>query len=101
VDDDVVDRLAKAFPRYGLPAFADWELQANAMFQFEVWTGLSNLGYGVNIQHYNNLVQEEMVKTFGAPKQWKLIAEMPIGKSMGIYPKLEPYSKDVKVLIRK
>jgi predicted oxidoreductase (fatty acid repression mutant protein) len=23
VDDDVVDRLAKAFPRYGLPAFAD------------------------------------------------------------------------------
>jgi predicted oxidoreductase (fatty acid repression mutant protein) len=81
--------------------FMGWEIQANAMLQFQVWTGLCNLGYGVNIQHYNPMIDKEVSREFAIPNNWKLISQMPIGRSLGIYPKLRPCVNDKKVLIRK
>ena len=62
---------------------------ANGMMQFAVWTALTDLGLGVNLQHYNPVIDETVKKMFGVPDSWKLIAQMPFG---GIA--AEPQAKD-------
>ena len=62
--------------------FPIWAQQANGMLQFAIWTALANLGLGVNLQHYNPLIDEEVKKTFQVPDSWKLIAQMPFGAKL-------------------
>lgn len=47
------------------------------MMQFAVWTALTDLGLGVNLQHYNPLIDDEVKKLTGVPKEWQLIARCP------------------------
>ena len=59
--------------------FPIWASQANGMLQFAIWTMLTNLGLGVNIQHYNPLIDDEVKKYFKVPESWTLVAEMVFG----------------------
>jgi predicted oxidoreductase (fatty acid repression mutant protein) len=54
---------------------------------------LEDMGFGVNLQHYNPLIDEAVAREWNIPATWKLIAEMPFGVPAG-----EPGEKDFKPL---
>jgi predicted oxidoreductase (fatty acid repression mutant protein) len=81
-DQEVVEGLQKAFPSYA-DNFPVWSQQTSAMHQFAIWTMLEEMGLGVNLQHYNPLIDAEVAKEWGIPATWKLIAEMPFGTPLG------------------
>ncbi|NFV72581.1 nitroreductase, partial [Clostridium botulinum] len=37
-------------------------------------------GFGASLQHYNELIEEDVKKEWNIPNNWKLIAQMPFGK---------------------
>ena len=76
-----VEKMQQQFNAYA-ENFPIWAQQSNGMLQFAIWTALANLGLGVNLQHYNPLIDEEVKKTFQIPDSWKLIAQMPFGAKL-------------------
>lgn len=76
-----IEKMQQQFSAYA-ENFPIWAQQANSMLQFAIWTALTNLGLGVNLQHYNPLIDEEVKKTFQIPDSWKLIAQMPFGAKL-------------------
>lgn len=78
-DESVTKGLMQKFPLYK-DSFPIWAMQASGMFQFIVWTGLSELGLGANLQHYNPLIDEAVKVRWNLPKEWKLLAQMPFGQ---------------------
>lgn len=57
----------------------EWVHQSNGMHQYYLWTALEALGLGVNVQHYNPLIDAEVQKTWSVPSNWKLKAQMVYG----------------------
>jgi predicted oxidoreductase (fatty acid repression mutant protein) len=80
-DQDVVKGLQNAFPSYA-NNFPVWSQQTSAMHQLAIWTMLEDLGFGVNLQHYNPLIDDEVAREWSIPASWKLIAEMPFGNPL-------------------
>jgi predicted oxidoreductase (fatty acid repression mutant protein) len=80
-DQDVVKGLQASFPSYA-DNFPVWSQQTSAMHQLAIWTMLEDLGFGVNLQHYNPLIDAEVAKEWSIPSSWKLIAEMPFGNPL-------------------
>lgn len=91
-DQDVVKGLQNAFPSYA-DNFPVWSQQTSAMHQLAVWTMLEDKGFGVNLQHYNPLIDEAVAREWEIPSNWKLIAEMPFGIPAG-----QPGEKEFKPL---
>ena len=77
-ETDTVKALQEQFPSYA-DNFPLWSLQASGMAQVNVWTALSSEGLGVNIQHYNPIIDNEVARTFDVPASWKLISQMVVG----------------------
>lgn len=86
-DQNVVEGLQKQFEAYA-HNFPIWSQQSNGMLQFVVWSSLEAEGLGASLQHYNELIEEEVKKSWGIESSWKLIAQMPFGK-----PTFEPSEK--------
>lgn len=63
------------------------------MLQYIIWTSLQIEGFGVSLQHYNPLIDDEVKKEWKVPDSWKLIGQMPFGK-----PTAPPDEKEVKPL---
>ena len=63
--------------------FPGWADQSSAMHQFAIWTMLTDKGLGVNLQHYNPLIDESVRKEWGIDENWRLIAQMPFGRPTG------------------
>ncbi|KAF2228889.1 Nitroreductase [Viridothelium virens] len=57
----------------------EWVGHSNGMHQYYLWTALEALGLGVNLQHYNPLIDAEVQKTWTVPSAWKLKAQMVFG----------------------
>jgi predicted oxidoreductase (fatty acid repression mutant protein) len=53
------------------------------MAQHIVWTALEAGGLGVNLQHYNPLIDAEVQKTWNVPEDWELSAQMVFGTPTG------------------
>lgn len=74
---------AAAMKEHALDIYKDktdeWVHQSNGMHQYYLWTALEALGLGVNLQHYNPLIDAEVQKTWGVPSDWKLRAQMVFG----------------------
>lgn len=87
-DNSIVEYLQKEFPSYK-DNFPIWSQQASGMHQFVIWTALEVEGYGASLQHYNELIEEDVKKEWNIPSNWKLIAQMPFGK-----PTSEPGEKE-------
>ena len=87
------------FPTYR-DNFPIWAQQANGMLQFAVWSMLEEEGLGVNLQHYNPLIDDEVKKTFQLPDSWQLIAQMPFGvPTAGPLPKtFAPPEERIRIL---
>ena len=80
-ESDVVHDMQKKFPTYA-DNFPVWASQANGMLQFAIWTALEDMGLGVNIQHYNPLINVDIIKAFGIPESWELVAQMVFGEKL-------------------
>ena len=91
-DTAVTNEYAEKFSAYS-ENFPIWANQSNGMLQFAIWTALSDLGLGVNLQHYNPIIDNEVKAVFNIPDSWKLIAQMPFGN-----PLEQPAEKE-KILI--
>lgn len=96
-DEAVTNKLIKAFPLYA-DNFKPWAEQQNGMLQLAVWTALENEGLGVNLQHYNPLIDEEVKATWGLPKEWKLRAEMVYGEKLAEPDERDHQAIDTRVL---
>lgn len=78
-DQKTVEGLQKQFPLYA-DKFPIWSQQASGMLQYILWTALSARGLGVNLQHYNPIIDGKLSEYFNIPSGWKLNAQMPFGK---------------------
>lgn len=97
-DQSIVKQLQGAFPSYK-DNFPTWSEHTSAMHQFTIWSMLEDLGLGASLQHYNPLIDEEVIKTWKLDKDWKLIAQMPFGNPTAQPGEktFEPLEKRVKV----
>jgi len=91
-DNSVVEGLQAQFPLYK-DNFPVWSQQSSGMHQFVVWTALEIEGFGVSLQHYNELIEAEVKNEWSIPSNWKLIGQMPFGK-----PTAQPEEKQFKPL---
>lgn len=87
-ETQITNGLMEKFPTYK-DNFPVWAEQANGMLQFAIWTQLEEAGLGVNLQHYNPIIDDAVKKAFNIPDSWRLIAQMPFGK-----PTVEPGEKE-------
>ncbi len=77
-DTEVTNGLISKFTMYE-KNFMRWSEQQNGMLQSNIWSALAEVGIGASLQHYNDLIAEQVQSTFNIPKTWRLIAEMPFG----------------------
>ena len=77
-DQSVIEGLQNQFPSYK-DNFPVWSEQTAGMHQWAIWTMLEDEGFGASLQHYNPLIDEEVMKTWNINPKWKLVAQMPFG----------------------
>ena len=78
-DTSVIESLQKQFALYK-DNFPVWSQQSSGMHQYVIWTALEIEGFGASLQHYNELIEDDVKKEWNIPSNWKLIAQMPFGK---------------------
>jgi Predicted oxidoreductase related to nitroreductase len=78
-DFAIVEGLQKKFALYK-DNFPVWAQQTNGMHQYVIWTALQMEGFGASLQHYSELIEEDVRKEWNIPESWKLIGQMPFGK---------------------
>ena len=78
-DSNVIKSLQEKFELYK-DNFPKWSQQASGMHQFVVWTALETEGLGASLQHYNELIENDVKKEWNIPDEWQLIGQMPFGK---------------------
>ena len=95
---DIVKNLQEQFPAYS-HNFPRWAEQANGMLQYIVGVSLEQEGFGASLQHYNELIVEDVKKAWNIPESWSLIGQMPFGKPTSEPGKkeFEPIEKRLKV----
>ena len=80
-ETSVVENMQQQFAAYAAN-FPIWAQQANGMLQFSIWTALANMGLGVNLQHYNPLIDAAVKEYFQVPAHWQLVAQKPFGEML-------------------
>ena len=95
---NMIKAMQDQFPAYK-DNFPGWAMQANGMLQFAIWTALEDMGLGVNIQHYNPLIDEDIRKIFDLPDSWDLVSQMVFGEKLEDAPPIEkiPTGSRVKI----
>ncbi|WP_195430000.1 nitroreductase family protein [Clostridium sp. D46t1_190503_E9] len=98
-DFSVVESLQKQFELYK-DNFPVWAEQTSGMLQFAIWTALSIEGLGATLQHYTELIEDEVKREFKIPNNWKMIGQMPFGKGTAPAGEKEfsPIENRVKIL---
>lgn len=91
-DYDTVEYLQKEFSTYK-DNFPIWSMESSGMHQFNIWTSLELQGYGASLQHYNELIEEEVKREWNIPQGWEMRAQMPFGK-----PTSQPREKEFNPL---
>lgn len=86
-DNSTIKSLQEQFPSYK-ENFPMWSEQTSGMHQYVIWTSLEIEGFGVSLQHYNSLIEEDVKNEWNIPRNWRLIAQMPFGK-----PTIKPEKK--------
>lgn len=77
-DTEIINELKETYAMYA-ENFSRWSNQANGMLQNNIWTALSQVNIGANLQHYNPLIDDKIKELFSIPDTWKLTAQMPFG----------------------
>lgn len=87
-DTAIVEKNAADMPNYA-DNFRLWAQHGMGILQGNIWNTLEAMGFGVNIQHYNPIIDDEVKSTWNIPDSWQLQAQMPFG-----LPTAEPGEKD-------
>ena len=87
-DTKVTKALQERFPTYK-ENFPHWAREASGMLKYTLWTSLVAEGYGVSLQHYTELIEEEVNTSLQIDPSWKMVGQMPFGE-----PKEIPGEKD-------
>ncbi|KAL9017101.1 MAG: hypothetical protein Q9185_005561 [Variospora sp. 1 TL-2023] len=77
-DTDVIREFQAKFKTYEAK-FPEWSDQTSGMHQFTIWTALEAEGLGVNLQHYNPLIDVRFQTEFNVPPTWSMKAQMVFG----------------------
>ncbi len=77
-DMSVIQGLQQEYPLYK-DNFPLWSKHSSGMTQFAIWSALATIKVGASLQHYGNLVEDAVRKTWDLPSSWSLIAQMPFG----------------------
>jgi predicted oxidoreductase (fatty acid repression mutant protein) len=80
-DQKTIRDLQSRFPLYK-DVFPVWSLESAGMLQFLVWTALAEAGVGASLQHYNPLIDSWLAGRKGISPDWKLVAQMPYGRTL-------------------
>lgn len=75
----------------------EWIHQSNGMHQYYLWVALEAVGFGVNLQHYNPLIDAKVQETWNIPKDWNLRAQMVFGVPK---PNTAPPEKEQRVPLK-
>ena len=99
-ENSIVKGLAEQFPSYA-HNFPIWSEQSNGMLQSAIWNALTEEGLGSSLQHYNEVIVNEVKKQWNVPENWRLVAQMPFGAPVAepgekAYPNAEEYVKIYK-----
>lgn len=78
-EDSITKGLQEQFPAYA-HNFPKWAEQSNGMLQYIVGVSLEQEGFGASLQHYNELIEEQVKKEWNVDGSWRLIGQMPFGK---------------------
>ena len=87
-DTHVTKGLQEKFPAYR-DNFPLWAQQASGILKYTLWTSLVAEGYGVSLQHYTELIEEEVQRGLNIPSSWKMMGQIPFGT-----PEETPEEKD-------
>ncbi|MBQ8482049.1 MAG: nitroreductase family protein [Alphaproteobacteria bacterium] len=77
-DKDALRELKKQFPAYR-KNMKIWTQQANGMLQFMIWQIMAENNIGASLQHYNEIIEDDVYSMYDLPKNWELVAQMPFG----------------------
>ncbi|KAI4113411.1 MAG: hypothetical protein LQ345_005604 [Seirophora villosa] len=77
-DTDVIREFQAKFKTYE-DKFPSWSDQTSGMHQYTIWTALEAEGLGVNLQHYNPLIDVRLETEFNVPPTWSMKAQMVFG----------------------
>lgn len=77
-DQSVVKGLQEQFPLYA-DNFPIWSEQAHGIALYAIWLAFAEKNIGMNIQHYNPLIDQEVHRLFDIPSDWKLRGQAPFG----------------------
>ena len=77
----VIEEFKKNYPLYS-EAIPIYSQHTSAMHQYAIWLLLSDFNLGASLQHYGELVEEDVKRTFSLPKKWHLVAQMPFGNPL-------------------
>jgi predicted oxidoreductase (fatty acid repression mutant protein) len=53
------------------------------MHQLAIWTALDSAGLGVNLQHYNPLIDAKVAAEWSIPEDWVMSGQMVFGTPTG------------------
>jgi len=98
-DQAVLTQMQQKFALYAKSMW-DWNQQSNAILQYMIWQVLAENNIGASLQHYGNLLEDELYKQFNLPQTWKIMAQMPFGKikEPAAEKTFEPLENRLKVL---
>ena len=88
-DFEVIKQLQAAYPAFS-DNFPVWALQSSGMLQNNIWSAFAVEGLGASIQHYNELIDEQVKERWNIPSEWRMMTQMPFGT-----PVASPGAKDV------
>lgn len=97
-DTEIVSNLQKNFPAYE-KNFPIWSEQSTGITQFAVWTALAHEGIGASLQHYNELIENQIKEHWHIPASWSLKAQMPFGGIAGKPKEKEFISDESRVTV--
>lgn len=98
-DTAVTQNLQEQFPLYA-HNFPKWAEQTQGSHQFAVWLGLCEMGFGVSLQHYNGIIDEDIKRELGLPASWSLVGQMPFGKPLSQSDEKEKLPLETTLLIK-
>lgn len=96
-DNKLIEKMKKDYELYK-DNFTPWALQANGMLQISIWSVLEELGLGVNLQHYNPIIDDMVKEMFDVDKDYVLLGQMVYGNITG--PADEKEKEDIKKRVK-
>lgn len=96
-DTEVTEKLKKDYPNYA-HNFEPWASQVQGSHQLMTWLGLTDMGYGANLQHYIGMDDDRVRKQVNVPDTWRFVAHMPFGKV--VHPESDKPSKPLSEMLK-